>query len=279
MQHWQNRTALIATKHGKEAVIGPRLAILGLHYEVTTDFDTDAFGTFTRDIARPGDQLATARAKATAAHDHYGAELVVVSEGSFGSDPAIPFLGRNLELVLLVDFAYQLEIRGEHQAAHPQPHQATAHSVAEARDIATAWGFPEQGIILRRHAQDNRQIIKDIDGFAALDKAIHQLLRPWWRRSLSLETDMRAHRCPERQQNIAAAADDLVAHATRLCPACHFPGWQPAHTIAGLPCAHCTRPTDSVRAWQYACSHCGHTAEQTSEQTVADPGLCAYCNP
>lgn len=56
--------AVLATMHAKEKVIGPVVdRFLGLRLEVTSDVDTDRFGTFSRDIERTGSQLDAARAK------------------------------------------------------------------------------------------------------------------------------------------------------------------------------------------------------------------------
>ena len=56
--------AVLATKHAKERVIEPLARrFLGLTLGVASNIDTDAFGTFSRDIARTGSQLDAARAK------------------------------------------------------------------------------------------------------------------------------------------------------------------------------------------------------------------------
>jgi hypothetical protein len=51
-------SAVVATMHGKERVIGPVLAhTFGLSVVVPDGLDTDRFGTFTREVARVGDAL------------------------------------------------------------------------------------------------------------------------------------------------------------------------------------------------------------------------------
>lgn len=59
--------AVIATMHGKERVLGPVLDGLGMDWVLASGLDTDAFGTFTGEIVRPGAQLDAARLKAEAA--------------------------------------------------------------------------------------------------------------------------------------------------------------------------------------------------------------------
>ena len=69
--HLAGARTVIATMHGKERVIAPLLAeALGLDCLVPSAFDTDRFGTFTREIARTGSQLDAARAKIAAAFEH-----------------------------------------------------------------------------------------------------------------------------------------------------------------------------------------------------------------
>ena len=64
---WAGRTAVLATMHGKEAAIAPVLArFTGLRVAVPNGFDSDRFGTFSRDIPRAGSALDAARAKIAA---------------------------------------------------------------------------------------------------------------------------------------------------------------------------------------------------------------------
>ncbi|WP_368733907.1 DUF6671 family protein, partial [Acinetobacter baumannii] len=83
---------------------------LGLDCIVLTSFDTDRFGTFTREIERTGTQLDAALGKIAAAFEHGpNARVAIASEGSFGPHPWLP-LGR--ELVLLVVRQTGLELAG-----------------------------------------------------------------------------------------------------------------------------------------------------------------------
>ena len=84
---FRGRLAVLATMHRKEQAIAPVLEeALGLQVEVPPGLDTDRFGTFTREVPRPGTQLATARLKAQAA-------LAAVPEADFRS-PAKAVSGR-----------------------------------------------------------------------------------------------------------------------------------------------------------------------------------------
>jgi hypothetical protein len=56
---YKRARALLATMHGKERVIAPLAArVLGLSVDVAPGLDTDAFGKFSRDVARAGSPAA-----------------------------------------------------------------------------------------------------------------------------------------------------------------------------------------------------------------------------
>ena len=67
----------ILTQHGKEREMAPLFAGgLDVRLELAMGFDTDSFGSFTREVARQGNQLEAARAKATK-----GMELLALDFG------------------------------------------------------------------------------------------------------------------------------------------------------------------------------------------------------
>lgn len=115
------RTAVLATMHHKERVIAPLLGrFLGLKVQVPQGFDSDRFGTFSREIARTGSALEAARAKIAAGFALMPeANVGLASEGSFGPHPELPFVSMGLELVLLVDRDSGLELAGWHGAPAP----------------------------------------------------------------------------------------------------------------------------------------------------------------
>ena len=109
-----NRVGVLATMHRKEKVIAPILEQeLGIKLQIPENFNTDRFGTFTRDRDRPGNQRSTARLKAESALELTGESLAIASEGSFGPHPSFPMVACNCELVVLVDRAHNLEIFGQ----------------------------------------------------------------------------------------------------------------------------------------------------------------------
>ncbi|WP_244466981.1 DUF6671 family protein [Devosia geojensis] len=276
--------AVIATMHGKERVIAPLLAeALGLDCVVPQAFDTDRFGTFTREIERTGTQLDAARAKIAAAFElEPHASVAVASEGSFGPHPWIPFAPLGRELVLLVDRPTGLEITG---------HDATiethfAHRIVDGPVAALAFAelmrFPEQGLIVmgcRGHQPaPDIALCKGIVAADVLDRAVRDVVALCG--AAFIETDMRAHLNPTRMEAIERATRDLVRRFKSRCPACAYPGYDVTERIPGLPCEWCGEPTQVIKAEVSSCAACGHRIERSvGDHPTADPGQCNGCNP
>ena len=279
MEPFQDRELVIATQHGKEQVLAPLLrTALGARPRVPPGLDTDQFGAFSGEVARTDDPLTAARRKCELAMDHTGCDLAVASEGSFGAHPFIPFVPGNEELVLLVDRRYGLEIFGQQLSTETNFAGRSIDSWSAAEAFATEAGFPEHRLILRTAEGAVAGMAKGIGAWAALRELVTAGLRE--RATLFLETDMRAMYNPSRLRVIAAAAEKLVAKATRRCPACRTPGYHVVEALPGLPCAACGLPTRSTRAYRYACQRCAHT--ETTERTdkpAEVPMYCDFCNP
>jgi hypothetical protein len=276
-----NRTAVIATMHQKERVIAPILqAALGLEVVVPEQFDTDAFGTFMRDVPRPGDQLATARLKAQKALEVTGATLAIASEGSFAPHPALPMLPSNRELVLLLDLEQGLEIVGSAVSTETNFAHQTVRDWPSAAAFGQKVGFPEHGVIVMSAAGD-RVIAKGMTNPAQFQATVEQALQQSPTGSIHVETDMRALYNPSRMAVIAAATTDLVKQINRRCPHCQAPGFALVARQPGLPCRLCNYPTLLTRAHIYACQKCHHRQEVLfpDGEFTADPAQCEYCNP
>lgn len=280
MREWfAGRTLTIATMHEKERVIAPLLsAALGVDCRVPPAFDTDRFGTFTRTVARAGTQVEAARAKARAALSETGGDLAIASEGSFGTHPAFPLVSRHLELVLLIDTQYGLEVAGWHEEPGTLYRGEYVESVDAALALAADWGFPEQGVVLRAYPERSRGIEKEIRTTDQLRERVTQRLRRPWCRRVYLETDLRAHRCPPRRERIAAATEDLLATLAHPCPHCTAPGFAVAEVLPGALCASCGGQTDAPRAMVRRCGRCAHEATGAVSAEV-DPAQCPRCNP
>ncbi|MFM9107438.1 MAG: DUF6671 family protein [Chloroflexota bacterium] len=277
---FSGRRAAFGTMHGKERVVAPALAGgLGIAVAVPEGLDTDRFGTFTRDIARAGDQIAAARAKAAAAMDLLGLDLGLASEGSFGPHPAVPWMQANLEVLLLVDRREGIEVVGRHLTTEVAAAGAWAASPGEAAAWAAQAGFPAHALVVRPDPDEPGGIVKGIADAVSLEGEVVRLLAS--RPRVWLETDLRADRNPTRMQAIAAAAADLVACARVRCPGCAAPGFAASGTVPGLPCGWCGAPTELALAVVRTCARCGASREEPRDdgRSHADPGECPYCNP
>ncbi|MEB3329338.1 MAG: DUF6671 family protein [Candidatus Sericytochromatia bacterium] len=278
------RTAVMATRHGKVALLAPLLwEGLGLRLVGVDDLDTDAFGTFTGEVPRPGDQLETARAKAQAALERTGADLALASEGSFGPHPAAPFLAANREVLLLLDRTADLELVATAVSTVTNFAHAVVSTPEAAHAFAERIGFPTHGLILRDGPDPAtaRVVTRGITTRQGLEEALARALPRGFGEAVLLETDMRAHLNPTRQVVIRQAAEDLIARASALCEVCGTPGFALQEVVPGLPCGWCGQPTRQPLAEVVGCLRCEHTRRRpfpTGERT-ADPGRCDLCNP
>lgn len=272
---------MLATMHRKEQAIAPLLeSHLGINVAVPTDFDTDAFGTFTGDIKRPSDQLTTARLKAAAVLRQTGESLAIASEGSFGPHPQIPFIACDRELVLLIDRTHQLEIVGECLSTDTNYRSQVIHSPAEALAFAESAGFPQHGLVVKGGEADGI-LGKGITDAGKLVALVEQALSQSPHRAARLETDMRALYNPTRMAVIAQATEDLVQAIAQSCPTCHYPGFGIVKRFPGRPCGLCGTPTRLTLSVIYQCQHCRfqQTTPEPDTPPTADPSQCPYCNP
>lgn len=281
-QNFHNRTGALATMHHKEQVIAPILEHnLGVQIIVPQALNTDEFGTFTRDVKRPGDQLSTARLKAEKAMDLTGLTLAIASEGSFGPHPSIPWLACNREIVLLSDREHGLEIVGQAISTETNYCHQQVTSLEEALAFAQKIGFPTHGLVIMTDAQPKQSthIVKGITDETQLRETAIGLLKKFGQ--IHLEPDMRAMHNPTRMQVIAQATHDLVYRISQCCPQCNYPGFVPVERKPGLPCALCSLPTDLTLAVIRRCNQCDFSNEMyyPDGKELADPAQCLRCNP
>ena len=256
---------------------------LGVELRPAPGLDTDAFGSFSREVPRSGSPLDAARAKLAAAFARVpAARFGVASEGSFGPHPAVPLLPHAEELVLLVDREEGVECVGRDVGAATNFAQAIVADVAGARDFAGRAGFPAHGLIVSACVEGEPAptlaLVKDIDSEAALAAAVTRVLGIT--AQALVETDMRAHRNPTRMASIARATADVLRIYDSRCPACATRGYAVRARRPGLPCAACALPTRLVLSEVLACARCGHEqARPAAGPRCADPASCEYCNP
>ncbi|OWY66523.1 hypothetical protein B7486_36275 [cyanobacterium TDX16] len=278
------RVAVIATMHKKEEAIAPIVEPeLGVQCIVPNDFNTDIFGTFTRDIARPADQIATAKLKAKKALEITGETIAIASEGSFAPHPDLPFISANREIVVLVDTLNQLEIIGQEISTETNFNSQSVRTVEEAESFARKIGFPSHGLVvmLSSDSLERTEIFKGIDTEEKLIEIVTFALSKSSTGKVHIETDMRALHNPTRMQNIAKATKNLIQKIHQICPNCACPGFDAIAQRRGLPCGLCNLPTSAIRSVVYQCQKCSFQQEKLFPQgvKVADPSQCMYCNP
>ncbi len=280
-QLFSNRVGILATMHQKEIVIAPLLEQLGIKVIVPSDFNTDIFGTFTREIERAGTQIEAARLKAEKALALTGETLAIASEGTFCPHPSLPYVSSNREIVILLDKKNELEIIGEEFSLETNHNFQLIHNIEEAYNFATKVGFPEHGlIVISDSPKESGEIFKGIITDKQLEDAVNFALQNSSTKKVHIETDMRAMYNPTRMRNIEKATRNLLKKINNFCPNCGMPGFEITQRIKGLPCASCYTPTLLTRAVKYQCKKCDFSQEESfPDGKYADPGQCMYCNP
>ncbi|WP_066426665.1 DUF6671 family protein [Anabaena sp. 4-3] len=281
---FRDRTAVIATMHQKERVISPLLSQeLGLKVIVPQKFNTDVFGTFTREVKRPGTQIAAARLKAEKALEITGENLAIASEGSFAPHPLVPYIQSNREIVILLDKVNDIEIIGQEFSIETNFNHQVVSNLDEAYEFADKIGFPEHGLVVWCGESEHQdiEIIKGITTEQKLVEAVKFALEKSPDGKVKLETDMRAHYNPTRMKNIEKATRNLLNKISSCCPKCQTPGFDITERIQGLPCELCYTPTTLTHTVIYQCKKCNFREERQfpDGREFADPAHCMYCNP
>lgn len=291
------KTVALATRHGKERVIGRALRWgLGAELLHVQTIDTDALGTFCGMVQRQGSALEACIAKAEAALEAAGTPLAIASEGSFGPHPHVPFLVAGVECLVFLDRQRGLTI-GEQALARRTnfSHRRVVAATAEGTDGAfQGWlaevGFPSHALMVRPSSGGsspgdgggaNPLVDKGLRDWPHLQDAIRRAATASADGEALVETDMRAHCNPTRMAAIRRLAFRLVRRIATPCPSCATPGWGVVEQRSGLLCGECGLPTDLPKAEVWGCQCCPHQEEKPRADGLlrADPGQCAWCNP
>lgn len=276
-KYFEGRRLLIATKHGKEIILGPALEhALGVQVFLLPGYDTDQFGTFSGEVERRGDAVSTLRKKIRLAMDLAKADLAVGSEGSFGPHPQLGWIAADQEWLMLIDARHDLEITAQTISTETNFAQQPIASPAELDIFARQVGFPAHGLILKAETASGPIFEKAIGDEAYLHAAYHALRQR--SSTITIETDMRAQYNPMRQKVIAATCSQLLNIIASPCPQCGAPGFTVTSTIPGLPCRWCGTPTTWVLRSISTCRKCTCRRE-TEVDSKADPQNCPQCNP
>lgn len=274
------RKLLIATKHRKEMTIAPIIEKeLAVKCYTSNVFDTDLLGTFSGELQRKDDALTTLRNKCIGASIANNCDLILASEGSFGTHPSIFFANANVELIMLKDFKNDIEIVAREISLETNFNGKTISSEYELLTFAEQIQFPSHGMILRPAEKVYTKIHKGI--------VTHELLLQQYKElkaefvCVYAETDMRALFNPTRMKVIKKATQNLIEKIKHLCPNCSTPGFDIVTAQAGLPCENCSLPTRSTLSYLYQCKKCTHSENKLYPRGIKfeDPTYCDNCNP
>jgi ribosomal protein L37E len=274
---------VLATKHRKEAIVQPPFKqTINLQLLVPTSLDTDLLGTFSGEIERRGTPREVAVRKARLGMEAMGLPLGLASEGSFGPHPQIPFAPIDHELLVFIDLEMGLEIVEEVVSMQTNYAQDKARASDDLTAFLTRAQFPAHALIVRPNSRwDSDLIFKGITTFEALSAVVARCAALSDDGFAHIETDMRAHLNPSRQQVIQQAALQLARRLASLCPTCGTPGWGRVGVVRGLPCEWCGRDTHLVREEIYGCARCDYRDHRARSDGLqhASPADCAWCNP
>jgi hypothetical protein len=280
MNLFENRKLLLATKHGKEEVLKPLLEMaLNVNCFISTEFNTDLYGTFSGEIARKEDALSTLRKKCLAAMSYYNCDLAVASEGSFGPHPSAFFSTADDELLIFIDLKNKIEIIGRKLSMETNFASKTCHNMEEFELFLNQVKFPSHKVILKNIGEHSSEIYKDISNREEADCIFEMLSEK--NGSAFVETDMRAMNNPTRMNVIKEAAEHLIIKIKSLCPECQFPGFSVTSAVPGLPCSCCNFRTKSILYNEYRCSKCDFSEKKYFPRNLQyeDPMYCDNCYP
>jgi hypothetical protein len=282
------RVALI-TKHEKARWIAPYLAPLGYEVFESSIFDTDILGTFSGEVERTLSPMDAALTKAKKACELTNTDWGLGSEGSFGGGPAPGMINWNDELLCLYQASTGIAIYA-HAAGPTSVQDLTLNGRVPIKQKLLL--YPKQLWILcskngvQNGAQDDVQddVQEGIQKHIQKGLSAEQLLDSLEKMTVSsqkvtIEPDLRAMNCPERQQMIAKAAEDLVRRLSETCPQCEAFNFVVKEKQSGLPCTLCTLPTEQAKSWTRICDGCGYRHDDVVQQKGADPTYCQFCNP
>ncbi len=294
--NYAGKTAIITTKHEKDKVIRSLfLAKLALSLKVSQDIDTDSLGTFSGEIARKGTPLETAIKKARLGMEQSGINIGLANEGSFGPHPNLPLISASEEIMVFLDDNIGITVAEKLFSTQTNFNYIHCSSIDELNDFLAQAKFPSHALVVRQPDENGNilhllklnvlknkpTIFKGIQDREQLAAAIESILKLSPSKRVLIETDMRAHMNPTRQEVIKALAAKLIRRLKTLCPQCHCPGFGCTDIIAGLPCQLCMLPSQYPKAEILACPKCNHKEQAPLQppKLFLEPAYCLNCNP
>lgn len=226
---------------------------------------------------RPADQVTTAKLKAQAALERYGADAAVSSEGAFGPDPVTGLISQGQEIIYFLKKDWPEGVFVCHRTYDTNFVSESVASEEDVRLFLKKVDFPNTGVTIRA-SKEGRVIEKDFQTEQEVIDCVRARLHRLFVTSVFIQTDMRAMRNSVRMASIGTACDKLVLRLAAVCPSCHRGGFGEQTSVPGLPCSWCGLPTDAIRQMEYACPHCKHSRSVLCVGTC-DPMWCNRCNP
>ncbi len=280
MKMFENRKLVIATMHKKEQAIQPILeSNLGCICIVSEKLNTDKLGTFSGEIERLDDPIATARKKCFLAMEMTNTDIAVANEGSFGPHPSYFFINADDEFLLFIDRKNQLEIVVRELSLDTNLNGAYISNETELKEFAEKTKFPSHRLILRKSESEKIDIYKGINSWNELKEKFNILKNKF--EKVYVETDMRAMYNPTRMEVIRKLTEKLVEKINSTCPNCATPGFGVTDVKEGLSCSYCNSPTRSIKSHIYSCEKCDFIEEKQfpKGKKFEDPMYCDVCNP
>jgi Zn ribbon nucleic-acid-binding protein len=279
---FNNRSALLVTMHGKEKAIAPFLSdAFNIHLEVSKNIDTDVFGSFSGEVERKVSPQLAAQQKIFAAWNDYDHEILIASEGSFFPHPSNPFLNVNNEYLILIDRKNKVAVDAQWNSLNINYFKQSFSSENLALQFCLERGFPSNGVILKINMNTPHPfVLKDITTVNGLSASLSVMFNQSLSGEVEIESDMRAHRNPQRMENIALTAKHLVNNMRNNCPNCQTLGFSIKNSVAGLECSSCGFPSEETKGFLYSCKDCNYEEFRAIDDSKkADPGNCSNCNP
>ena len=274
------KAAVLTTKHKKYPLIAPAFS-KSLELKILEHVaDTDQLGTFSGEIDRELPPRETAILKAKIGMSELGLTLGFASEGSVGPDPLIPFINSDIEYLVLVDSDNDLEITEVYRSFDITAGQIVAKPEAEITEFLQKVNFPNHKLIARSNSGAVNNAIKGIGNLIDLKNAIRLCANESEDGAVLIQSDLRAHCSPTRQNNIRQVAELLAKRVLSLCPHCQIPGWGRVGYEKGLECSLCGSSVPNANKCEiFGCSKCDHREFGDELKEYADPAQCHYCNP
>lgn len=280
---YNGRQVALATKHHKEAVLGPPLLqAVGMTLVVPKGLDTDLLGTFSGEIKRAGIARDVAVKKACLGMKALGLSLGLASEGSFGPHPQWMFVPADYELLAFVDEDQSITVVQQVMSTETNYAQTRVRAVGDLIDFLGPVQFPSHGLVVWPDSGLQAPFLfKGITDLETLGDAVKRCVGVSDNGYAHVETDMRAHMNPSRRVVLRDVAVALGQRLRTHCPECGTPGWGLVDVRRGLPCEECGTETSLVCAAIYGCVRCGYKNEIPREDGVikTSPEFCPWCNP